>query len=71
VTIAGKENEGTKLMFKALFATVQKQLSDHRRYRQALAEIDALSTRDLVDIRADWAEMRRHAWESVYGSNEA
>ena len=58
-------------MLKTLFASVRKQLADHRRYRHALAEIDALSTRDLLDIRGDWAEMRRQAWESVYGRVEA
>ena len=36
-----------------------------------IAEIDALSTRDLLDIRGDWAEMRHQAWEAVYGRVEA
>ena len=58
-------------MIKALIASVQKQLADHRRYRSALAEIDALSNRDLVDMRGNRDEMRYHAWASVYGRNEA
>ncbi len=54
-------------MFKAFFTNLRKQLADRRRYRKSLAEIDALSARDLVDIRGDWAEMRHQAWEAVYG----
>ncbi len=58
-------------MLKTFFATVHKQIADYRRYRHAVAEIDALTTRDLLDMRGDWAEMRRHAWEDVYGRAEA
>lgn len=58
-------------MFKTLFATVHKQIADRRRFRVAVAEINALSNRDLVDLRADRAEMIHHAWEAVYGRSEA
>ncbi len=58
-------------MIKTLLATVQKQIADRRRYRVALAEIDALSTRDLVDLRADRDEMRFHAWNEIYGRSHA
>ena len=54
-------------MLKSFFADVQKQFADRRKYRNALREIDKLTTRDLVDMRGDWAEMRLQAWQSVYG----
>ncbi len=58
-------------MFRTLIATVQKQISDRRRYLHAIAEIDSLSTRDLIDMRADAAEMRHQAWTSIYGQPQA
>ena len=66
-----RETKGTKLMFKTLFANVQQQIANRRRYLAAIAEIDMLSPRDLVDMRADAAEMRYHAWCSIYGQPEA
>ena len=54
-------------MIKSLIATVQKQIADRRRYMRAVAEIDALSSRDLSDLRADPSEMRRQAYEEIYG----
>jgi hypothetical protein len=54
-------------MFKTIIATVQKQISDRRRYLRAIAEIDSMSQRDLSDIRADPAEMRQQIWNDIYG----
>lgn len=54
-------------MIKSLIATVQKQIADRRRYMRAVAEIDALSSRDLSDLRADPTEMRRQAYAEIYG----
>ena len=54
-------------MFKSLIASVQKQIADRRRYLRAIAEIDALSPRDLTDLRADAGEMRYQAWAEIYG----
>lgn len=55
-------------MLKAIVANFQRQLADRRRYLRAVAEIDTLSARDLADLRADPAEMRRHAWQEIYGN---
>jgi uncharacterized protein YjiS (DUF1127 family) len=58
-------------MLKNLFATVQKQIADYRRYRRAIAEIESLSQRDLADMRGDQTEMCRQAWYEVYGAGKA
>ena len=58
-------------MLKTLVSTVQKQISNRRRYLQAVAEIDTLTNRDLADLRADPHEMRRLAWLQVYGDSHA
>ena len=58
-------------MIKAIVANLQRQLADHRRYRRAIAEIDAMTPRDLADLRADPTEMYRYAWQEVYGNRAA
>jgi hypothetical protein len=55
-------------MFKTLIANFQKQLADRRRYNRAIAEIEALTQRDLADMRGDPIEMRRQAYIAVYGN---
>lgn len=54
-------------MIKTLIASVRKHLDDRRRYDRAIAEIRALSKRDLADLRADPVEMARHAYADIYG----
>ena len=54
-------------MIKTLIASVRKHLDDRRRYNRALAEIEALSQRDLADLRADPLEMARHAYADIFG----
>ena len=58
-------------MIKSLIASVQKQIADRRRYMRAVAEIDALSSRDLSDLRADATDMRRQAYAEIYGRASA
>ncbi len=54
-------------MIKTLISSVRKHFDDRRRYNRALAEIQALSRRDLADLRADPIEMARHAYADIFG----
>ncbi len=54
-------------MIKVLIANVRQKLDDRRRYRRALAEIEALTQRELADMRADPVEMARDAYADIFG----
>ncbi len=40
------------MLFANLLTYAQKRIAAHRRYRQAIAEIDAMSQNDLIEIGA-------------------
>jgi hypothetical protein len=54
-------------MIKTFFAALQARLEKRRRYLRLIAEIEALNARDLQELRADPTDMRRAAWQSIYG----
>ena len=54
-------------MIKTYIEALQQRFAKRREYQRLIAEIETLNDRDLQDLRADPAEMRRHAWVSVYG----
>jgi uncharacterized protein YjiS (DUF1127 family) len=50
------------------FAGVRKAFADYRLYRQTLAELDALSNRELRDLGLSRLSIRQVAYDSVYGA---
>jgi len=55
------------MLLTALIARIQDRLAKRARYLRLVAEIESMSTRDLIDIRADKSEMLAHAHRQVYG----
>ena len=55
------------MIFSSLIAGAQNRLAKRREYNRLVAEIEGLSSRDLVDMRADRSEMLYHARRKVYG----
>ena len=55
-------DNGTSLLGRA-----RKALADYRLYRQTLAELVALSDRELSDLGLSRLSIRQVAHESVYG----
>jgi uncharacterized protein YjiS (DUF1127 family) len=45
----------------------QDRLAKRGRYRRLLAEIEALSDRDIADMGGNRSEMRHDVYRSVYG----
>lgn len=58
-------------MIKMLITSLRKQIADRRRYNRAIAEIEALTQRELSDMRADPVEMARHVHAEIYGIKAA
>ncbi len=56
------------MLFVGLIAHIKDRLAKRSEFRRLIAEIDTLSERDLVDLRADRTEMVRHARWQVYGA---
>jgi hypothetical protein len=55
------------MIFASLIAHLKDRLAKRAQYRRLVAEINSLSSRDLVDLRADRTDMLRGAWQEVYG----
>ena len=55
------------MIFSNLLSRTQDHLAKRRQYKRLVAEIEALSPRDLTDMRADRREMLYHAYKNVYG----
>lgn len=53
---------------RGTFAELKRRFADYRRYRQTLAELSALSDRDLEDLKLSRFTIKSVAWESVYGA---
>ena len=49
-------------------ARARKALADYRLYRQTLAELGALSNRELNDLGISRFSIREIAYDSVYGA---
>ena len=54
-------------MIKTFITALRERLAKDREYRRLVAEIESLNARDLQELRADPIEMRRQAWNDVYG----
>ena len=54
-------------MFTNLIAYAQRRMAAHRRYRQAIAEIDAMSQRDLIEIGAFQTDLYEAARRELLG----
>jgi Mg/Co/Ni transporter MgtE len=55
------------MIFSTIVARTQDRLAKRAKYRRLVAEIESMSNRDLVDLRADRSEMLYQAYRSVYG----
>ena len=55
------------MIFSSAFNAIRTTFEKHQRYARMAAEIEALSSADLADIRGDRAEMLFQAWQEVYG----
>ena len=47
------------MIFAPLIISLQSKFRERRRYLRAVAEVKGLSTRDLIDLRADATDMLR------------
>ena len=54
-------------MIRNFFSYAHKRIEQRREFNRLANEIAGLSSRDLADLRADRAEMLRHAYKQVYG----
>ena len=54
-------------MLDRLVTLARVRLDKRRRYKRAVAEINALSNRDLTDMRADRADMLYWARKDILG----
>jgi len=52
---------------QSIVSRVRTHLDKHRRYRHAVAEINALTTRDLADMRGNREEMLYWARKEILG----
>jgi hypothetical protein len=62
------EKEPEKMIFASVIAQIKGRLARQAEFRRVIGEINALSNADLVDIRADRAEMIHHAYLEIYGN---
>jgi hypothetical protein len=54
-------------MFSTIVTHARNRLEKRRRDNRLVAEIEALSDRDLADINGNRSEMLRHVYREVYG----
>jgi len=55
------------MLLTTLIVRLQESLARRVRYHRLVAEIESLSQRELVDLRADRADMIAAAYRQVYG----
>jgi len=53
--------------FATVIAQIKGRLARQAEFRRVIGEINALSNADLIDMRADRAEMIHHAYREFYG----
>lgn len=63
----GRRRKDNAMVFSNFIVRAQDRLAKRARYRRLVSEIESLSNRDLVDLRADRGEMLYQAYRSVYG----
>ena len=56
------------MIFSSLFSNLRHAHAKRARYLKLVAEIEALSERDLADFNGNRAAMLAHAWQETYGS---
>ena len=54
-------------MFDTLVSRARTSIAKRKRYNQLVSEINALSDRDLADMRASRSEMLYQVLKQVYG----
>jgi hypothetical protein len=54
-------------MISQLISAARANLDKRRRYNRLVAEINAFSSRDLADMRADRTEMLHQVRKQIYG----
>lgn len=59
------------MLFVGLIAHIKDRLAKRAEFRRLVAEINTLSDRDLLDLRADRMEMIRYARQQAYGAQAA
>jgi hypothetical protein len=59
------------MIFSNLFAGLKSRLAKRAEFRRLVGDINSLSTNDLIDMRANRAEMVHQAYLEVYGKSEA
>ena len=55
------------MIFTGIVVQFKDRMARRAEYRRLIADINALSLSDLVDMRADRSEMLHHAYREVYG----
>lgn len=55
------------MSFRSMFVAAKLRFDAHRRYRQAIAEIAALSQDDLIDMGAFQIDLYRAARQQILG----
>jgi hypothetical protein len=55
------------MMFGTLIASVARRWEKRRLYRRLLAEIDALTDREIAELGGDRRDMLRATYDRVYG----
>ena len=55
------------MSIKTLFSTLRDRFEAHRRYRHAIAEIEMLTQKDLMDMGAFQVDLYRAAREQYLG----
>jgi hypothetical protein len=59
------------MIFSNLFAQLKSRLAKRAEFRRLVGDINSLSTNDLIDMRANRAEMVHQAYLEVYGNGDA
>ena len=50
------------------FARLQKSFADYRLYRKTLGELEGLNNRELADLGLSRFDLRKVAYDSIYGA---
>lgn len=55
------------MLISSILTYAQKRIEAHRRYRQAIAEIDSMTNADLIDLGVFKVDLYRAAREEYLG----
>jgi hypothetical protein len=67
----GRAMKEPNMIFSNLFAQLKTRLSKRAEFHRLIEDINSLSTNDLIDMRANRAEMVHQAYLQVYGDRNA